>query len=510
VEYGQTVTTIVLKAGWTGIGKGDGSADGDGDTELGLNSEGVPAAIDESTGTAEGDADGKLRDFIDLTFDERTTKTWNLPAEGLYGPIHDVGGSTDSFELTYNSKSKGKSIGDVYGLASNEERSADFESDLTGDGTSLLLVVESHVLDSDIHWINYSGPTLTQVDEQFSQREEYFSKYDITGNATGVRNDDGSVTWTLDAEIRDYLDVDYDYSNLYTTKETHALDSFSRRIANFDAAKMTRSTLVGGGTISPHPGGDTGGLTATESKSRSGDTEVSIIFAQTDTGEAATGLEIPVEKTNLELELEAMFADYEESDFSGEGENPILTTPLACVVLHPIKETAERPWWASAFEFDASDFVNPIGTVTKPLLKPLAAFVARVIGRQVTKNIELELSEKLINILIRIGADSVITIEKNVAYMSIHNLEVFTLGDFREIGRHVLSRGGKKLRLDTKWLTNPKLQSQFQSLWDNGETFARGVIKDRRETPDLIPGRPPLTRYIIEFDLEECMKRVKK
>ena len=56
----------------------------------------------------------------------------------------------------------------------------------------------------------------------------------------------------------------------------------------------------------------------------------------------------------------------------------------------------------------------------------------------------------------------------------------------------------------------PKLQSQFQSLWDNGETFARGVIKDRRETPDLIPGRPPLTRYIIEFDLEECMKRVKK
>jgi hypothetical protein len=273
---------------------------------------------------------------------------------------------------------------------------------------------------------------------------------------------------------------------------------------------MTRSTLVGGGTISPHPGGDTGGLTATESKSRSGDTEVSIIFAQTDTGEAATGLEIPVEKTNLELELEAMFADYEESDFSGEGENPILTTPLACVVLHPIKETAERPWWASAFEFDASDFVNPIGTVTKPLLKPLAAFVARVIGRQVTKNIELELSEKLINILIRIGADSVITIEKNVAYMSIHNLEVFTLGDFREIGRHVLSRGGKKLRLDTKWLTNPKLQSQFQSLWDNGETFARGVIKDRRETPDLIPGRPPLTRYIIEFDLEECMKRVKK
>jgi hypothetical protein len=74
-----------------------------------------------------------------------------------------------------------------------------------------------------------------------------------------LKNDDGSVVWTLDAEIRDYLDVHYDYSSLYTTKETHALDSLSRRIANFDAAKMTRSTLVGGGTISPHPGGDTGG-----------------------------------------------------------------------------------------------------------------------------------------------------------------------------------------------------------------------------------------------------------
>jgi hypothetical protein len=318
VEYGQTVTTIVLKAGWTGIGKGDGSADGDGDTELGLNSEGVPAAIDESTGTAEGDADGNLRDFVNLSFVETTTKTWNLSAEGLYGPIHNVGSSTDSFELTYKSKSKGKSIGDVYGLASLEDRSADFESDLTGDGTSLLLVVESHILDSDIDWINYSGPTLTHVDEQFSQREEYFSKYDIAGNATGVKNDDGSVTWTLDAEIRDYLDVDYDYSSLYTTKETHALDSFSRRIANFDAAKMTRSTLVGGGTISPHPGGDTGGLTATDSKGRSGDTEVSIVFSQTDTGEAATGLEVPVEKTRLELELEAMFADYDEGDYSGD------------------------------------------------------------------------------------------------------------------------------------------------------------------------------------------------
>jgi hypothetical protein len=159
------------------------------------------------------------------------------------------------------------------------------------------------------------------LDEQYSQREDYFSKYDITGNATGVKNDDGSVSWTLDAKILDYSDVDYDYFSLYTTTETNTLDSFSNRVATFDAAKATRSTVVGGGTISPQPGGDTGGLTATESKSRSGDTEVSIIFAQTDTGEAATGLEIPVEKTDLELELEAMFASGEEEYTGTEGES---------------------------------------------------------------------------------------------------------------------------------------------------------------------------------------------
>ncbi|MFN9410933.1 MAG: polymorphic toxin-type HINT domain-containing protein [Pirellula sp.] len=169
--------------------------------------------------------------------------------------------------------------------------------------------------------MNYSGPTLTQLDEQYSQREDYFSKYDITGNATGVKNDDGSVSWTLDAKILDYSDVDYDYFSLYTTTETNTLDFFSNRVATFDAAKATRSTVVGGGTISPQPGGDTGGLTATESKSRSGDTEVSIIFAQTDTGEAATGLERPVEKTDLELELEAMFASGEEEYTGTEGES---------------------------------------------------------------------------------------------------------------------------------------------------------------------------------------------
>jgi hypothetical protein len=319
VEYGQTVTTIVLKAGWTGIGKGDGSADGDGDTELGLNSEGVPQAVNDSTGVIDSDANGDGRDFVNLSFVETTTKNWNLMSEGLYGPIHHVGGSVDSFDLTYKSRSQGKSIGDVFGFASLQDRSADFESDLTGDGKSLLLVVTTHDYVEDINWMNYSGPTLTQLDEQYSQREDYFSKYDITGNATGVKNDDGSVSWTLDAKILDYSDVDYDYFSLYTTTETNTLDFFSNRVATFDAAKATRSTVVGGGTISPQPGGDTGGLTATESKSRSGDTEVSIIFAQTDTGEAATGLEIPVEKTDLELELEAMFSDYDEGDYSGGG-----------------------------------------------------------------------------------------------------------------------------------------------------------------------------------------------
>ncbi|MFN9421551.1 MAG: hypothetical protein ACK578_29200, partial [Pirellula sp.] len=319
VEYGQNVITIVLKAGWTGNGQGDGHADGDGEISLGLDSEGLPNAENDSKGDVDGDAEGKGRDFIDLTFVERTTKVWNIVADGLYGPVHNIGGSTDNFELTFESRSKGKSIGDVYGFASVEDRSADIESDLTGDGTSKLLVIESHDLQSDINWMNYSGPTLTQIGEHYSQREDYFSKFDITGHVTGVKNDDGSVGWTLDAKIRDYSDIDYDYSSLYTTTETNTLDFFSKRIASFDAAKMTRSTLAGGGTISPQPGGDTGVLTATDSKGRSGDTEVSITFTQTDTGEAATGLEIPVEKTNLELELEAMFSDYDEGDYSGGG-----------------------------------------------------------------------------------------------------------------------------------------------------------------------------------------------
>ncbi|MFN9420631.1 MAG: hypothetical protein ACK578_24505, partial [Pirellula sp.] len=150
VEYGQTVTTIVLKAGWTGIGKGDGSADGDGDTELGLNSEGVPQAVNDSTGVIDSDANGDGRDFVNLSFVETTTKNWNLMSEGLYGPIHHVGGSVDSFDLTYKSRSQGKSIGDVFGFASLQDRSADFESDLTGDGKSLLLVVTTHDYVEDI------------------------------------------------------------------------------------------------------------------------------------------------------------------------------------------------------------------------------------------------------------------------------------------------------------------------------------------------------------------------
>jgi len=87
-------------------------------------------------------------------------------------------------------------------------------------------------------------------------------------------------------------------------------DYHNGRLADFEGSKSTISTLVGGGTISPQPGGDTGGLTTTESFTRTGDTEVSVV-------PIASGFGWGTQKTLFEVELEAMLTDGNDGQNKG-------------------------------------------------------------------------------------------------------------------------------------------------------------------------------------------------
>jgi hypothetical protein len=322
---GQTVTTIELTAGWTGKGNGDGSTDADGNIQLGVSSDGATAADNGSTGRVDGKDNAGGNDFINLVFSEKHNSAVDVifppPYTGgnFFNNIEDF---TSSLDLIYKSESHGKSVGDVYGFASMPDQSAELESELKGKGRSLLVIVTKH--DSDFEGITSPEPSRGETADKLTQAEVYLSTFDITGSASGARNEDGSINWQLDAQITQDLMVDYasvldqhnqSWGNVNGVYQTVSLFNHLR-IAEFHASRKTVTRLVGGGIVGLQPEGDTGGLTITEATTRAGDAEVSLMVTQ----EAIGIVELAVEKNLLERQLEAMINGQDETN-GGEPEN---------------------------------------------------------------------------------------------------------------------------------------------------------------------------------------------
>ena len=320
VPSGQSLTTLVLTAGWRGKGDANGDAESNGDIDLSLDSDGVPTSQNDSFGELEGPGHSNGKDFIDLRLDESVVRAWNGGGVTEYGPYTHETTETSTLTLTYKSENKGKSLGDVYGFANAVDVSADFDSDLDGSGKSVLLVKSTFDNTDNSDGFGSTGEYAEDRNEHRVTTELYTSSYEISGEATGERVDDGPVVWTIDALVREDSDVQYDsvhdyflqYSSTWNGPISPYWGYDYTRTAAFDAERSSGGTIVGGGSISSEAGGDTGGITTTDWKARSGDEVVSI---------TVVGIAIPTayQKTDLEVLLEAMYRN-DDAEYGSNGE----------------------------------------------------------------------------------------------------------------------------------------------------------------------------------------------
>ena len=350
VPSGQSLTTLVLTAGWRGKGDANGDAESNGDIDLSLDADGVPTSQNDSFGELEGPGHTNGKDFIDLRLDESVVRAWNGGGVTEYGPYTHETTETNTLTLTYRSENKGKSLGDVYGFANAVDVSADFDSDLDGSGKSVLLVKSTFDNTDNSDGFGSTGEYAEDRNDHRVTTELYTSSYKISGEATGERVDDGPVVWTIDALVREDSDVQYDsvhdyflqYSSTWNGPISPYWGYDYTRTAAFDAERSSGGTIVGGGSISSEAGGDTGGITTTDWKARSGDEVVSI---------TVVGIAVPTayQKTDLEVLLEAMYRnDDAEYGSNGEGNGTGGSQGNTDIVSYSgAGSSGDSVWWAA-------------------------------------------------------------------------------------------------------------------------------------------------------------------
>ena len=306
IPGGTSKTTLVYTSGWRGDGDSNGDADGNMAVGLSLATDGSPNASKVGLGTVDGNGKSKGDDIIYLSYNGHNVSQFGDASQDPFG---DYASEIMSKSIVFRSQNNGKTDGISDGDASEDSTSASIDSDLDGKGNSLLVIQDSRRLSDG------SNPSMAPDLPHMAVRDNWNAfaiikgKFSVDGDVTGDRSDGGPIGWSINANMADDLDAKYNSKQTYTGFGISAGgivtgDYVFNRTAKFEAARNSSASAVGGGDISPVAGGDAGQATASSSNVRTGDTQVIIVITG---NEAGIGL-FPLDKTSLELELEALFA----------------------------------------------------------------------------------------------------------------------------------------------------------------------------------------------------------
>ncbi len=139
---GGTKTVIVeYTAGWKGDGSGNGNALGNGSIASSASSQ----LANNSSGSVEGDSVGSGSDYIYLKYHEYGNTAIDSVVSTPYGNDTVDSETSNDLLLVYRSQNRGDIDGNGIGNAAQSSSDSEIESNVDGDGNSLLIRIESIV-----------------------------------------------------------------------------------------------------------------------------------------------------------------------------------------------------------------------------------------------------------------------------------------------------------------------------------------------------------------------------
>jgi hypothetical protein len=329
IADGTNTTKVIVAYGWDSAGDDTATLDADGSVQLGVKPDGH-ADTSDSTGKAEldGNGNGNGHDFMRIIASDVTNRAWDR--QNQLGPTGEVFNETGHRNfgdyLNYNSYNEGRGR-DTFHSAVNGtyQPTANATFKIDASGNSFLRVASDNEFakhttswrsDTPVVWLGKSQGN----DAQFT---ELTNDYTVIGLITSTLQSDDSVVLSGGAHANDKSKIKYRNHN-ESSWDTNLASGDSLRDAKFDAT----------GTFDANYNAATD--TYSESYSKSGDDEVHVTGHVTHIGPVTVGAVGAIgddppsigamAKTEYELLLEGIFADYDEDGGSdgglggGEGE----------------------------------------------------------------------------------------------------------------------------------------------------------------------------------------------
>jgi hypothetical protein len=315
IADGTNTTKVIVAYGWESAGDDTATLDADGSVQLGVKPDG-DADTSDSRGSAEldGNGNGNGSDFMRIIAFDVTNRAWDR--QNQLGPTGEVFNETGHRNfgdyLNYNSYNEGKGRDTFHSAVNGSlQPTANATFKIDASGNSFLRVASDNEFakhttawrsDTPVVWLGNSQGN----DAQFT---ELTNDYTVNGLITSTLQSDDSVALTGGAHANDKSKIKYRNHN-ESTWDTNLASGDSLRNAKFDAT----------GTVDANYNAATD--IYSESYSKSGDDEVQVTGHVTHIGPVTVGAVGAIgddppsigamAKTEYELLLEGIFADYDE------------------------------------------------------------------------------------------------------------------------------------------------------------------------------------------------------
>ncbi|MFN8742222.1 MAG: hypothetical protein ACK5YR_20020, partial [Pirellula sp.] len=206
---GISTTTIEYVSGWSGDGGANGLSEGDSDLDFGVTTSGTPQATGALIGKVNGDGQANAGDMHYIRYHVVGSESLDAIASAPGVNSSTIGSRDGEILIVYRSQNGGDLIGDADGDASNGSSSADIESDVDGKANSLLIRLETidWIAQSIIH--DMTGTTTISNEEHYTAVVISKGKFQLDGNIGAARTNNGPISFSIDAEATDRLDLEY-------------------------------------------------------------------------------------------------------------------------------------------------------------------------------------------------------------------------------------------------------------------------------------------------------------